>query len=139
MLKRLKELASGNRDFAFESTLSNRYFAKFLQELQAKGYHVYIFYFWLKNSNLAYSRVRKRVKEGGHDIPRDVITRRYHRSVRNFFQLYKPIADIWFFIDNSAEVGQLVASYYGYRDVDEPIVIKKTLWKDISKRIRDRA
>ena len=38
MLRRLSELAAAREDFAFESTLSSRSFAPFLQRLKAAGY-----------------------------------------------------------------------------------------------------
>ncbi len=50
---------------------------------------------------LAVHRVRERVRMGGHNIPEEVIRRRYVKSVRNFFDLYQPLADSWGIYDNS--------------------------------------
>ena len=47
MLRRLSELAAAREDFAFESTLSSRSFAPFLQRLKAAGYRIAIYYFSL--------------------------------------------------------------------------------------------
>lgn len=38
---------------------------------------------------------------GGHDVPVDTIRRRYDQGLRNFFQLYMPMADSWRYYDNS--------------------------------------
>ncbi|GAB4185999.1 MAG: hypothetical protein Fur006_24880 [Coleofasciculaceae cyanobacterium] len=38
---------------------------------------------------------------GGHNVPEETIRRRYHAGIRNFFQLYCPLADTWRFYDNS--------------------------------------
>jgi predicted ABC-type ATPase len=90
MLKRLHQLADAKADFAFESTLSSRTFAAFLSTLKQQGYAVVIYYFCLANPQLAVRRVKLRVSLGGHDVPADVIRRRYGRSVSNFFALYMP-------------------------------------------------
>lgn len=38
---------------------------------------------------------------GGHNIPEEVIRRRYIKGVRNFFNLYQPLAHSWGIYDNS--------------------------------------
>jgi predicted ABC-type ATPase len=102
MLTRLKELAASSQDFAFESTLSSRSFAPFLRQLKAQGYQVAIYYFSLASPSLAVRRVKLRVAMGGHDVPADVVRRRFDRSLSNFFSLYTPLADRWVVFDNSA-------------------------------------
>jgi predicted ABC-type ATPase len=101
MLTRLKDLAAAKQDFAFESTLSSRSFAPFLRRLKAQGYQVAIYYFSLASPSLAVRRVKLRVAMGGHDVPADVIRRRFDRSLNNFFSLYTPLADRWAVFDNS--------------------------------------
>ncbi len=102
MLNRLHQLADAGEDFAFESTLSSRTFAPFLRKLKARGYGVAIYYFSLANAQLAVRRVKLRVALGGHDVPADVVRRRFGRSLRNFFSLYAPLADEWTLFDNSS-------------------------------------
>lgn len=102
MLKRIKELAAERMDFAFESTLSSRSFAPFLKKLRQQGYHVAIYYFSLPSSALALRRVRLRVALGGHDVPAEVVKRRFGRSLDNFFHLYAAHADEWIMFDNSS-------------------------------------
>ena len=104
MLKRLRQLSEAKADFAFESTLSSRTFATFLQALKRQGYVVAIYYFSLANAQLAIRRVKLRVALGGHDVPPDVIRRRFGRSLNNFFHLYLPLADEWALFDNSSSV-----------------------------------
>lgn len=101
MLRRLSELAAAREDFAFESTLSSRSFAPFLQRLKAAGYRIAIYYFSLDSAQLAVRRVKLRVSLGGHDVPADVVRRRFARSRTNFFALYAPLADDWALFDNS--------------------------------------
>jgi predicted ABC-type ATPase len=101
MLKRLRQLGNARADFAFESTLSSRTFAVFLRSLKAQGYAVAIYYFSLANAQLAIRRVKLRVALGGHDVPPEVVRRRFGRSLCNFFTLYAPLADEWALFDNS--------------------------------------
>lgn len=102
MLKRLHQLGDTEADFAFESTLSSRTFAPFLRALKARGYGVAIYYFSLTSAQLAVRRVKLRVALGGHDVPSDVVRRRFGRSLKNFFTLYAPLADEWTLFDNSS-------------------------------------
>ena len=101
MLTRLRQLGEARADFAFESTLSSRTFAVFLRALKQQGYAVAIYYFSLANAQLAIRRVKLRVVLGGHDVPADVVRRRFGRSLHNFFDLYVPLADEWTLFDNS--------------------------------------
>ncbi|HPX89762.1 MAG TPA: zeta toxin family protein [Methylophilaceae bacterium] len=129
MLKRLHDLADEKEDFAFESTLSSRTFAFFLRKLKAEGYNITIFYFTLSDARLAYRRVRHRVKLGGHDIQQKVITRRFYRSLTNFFKLYLPLADTWMVFDNSTGKTATAIAWY----INKQTVIKsQELWKKIN-------
>lgn len=102
MLRRLRELAAGNVNFAFESTLSSRTFARFLTGCKAQGYTVQIFYVALPSPELAVNRVALRVKMGGHNIPQADIERRFQRSLHNLYSLYLPLADRWAVLDNAS-------------------------------------
>jgi Uncharacterized protein conserved in bacteria len=101
MLCRLHELAAERRDFAFETTLASRSFAPWLGKLRASGYRFELIYLWLPHAELAIERVAERVRRGGHDVPTDVIQRRYDKGLANFFDLYRCLADFWMMIDNS--------------------------------------
>ncbi len=109
MLKRLHELAAAKKDFAFETTLSTRFYAKWLRELQSEKYQFHLVYLWLDNVDLAIARVEERVRAGGHHVPEVTIRRRYERGRQNLFELYKPIADAWRVFDASFDVPQLIA------------------------------
>jgi predicted ABC-type ATPase len=101
MLKRLRELAASEVSFAFESTLSSRTFAPFLARCKQQGYRVEIFYVALPSAELAVERVALRVKFGGHNIPTEIVERRFLRSLKNLFELYIPLADKWVVLDNA--------------------------------------
>jgi predicted ABC-type ATPase len=58
-------------------------------------------YFWVESADVAVARVAQRVRQGGHHVPEATIRQRYRRGLRNFFDLYRPIADIWRVYDNT--------------------------------------
>lgn len=101
MLERIHTLANEKANFAFETTLASRTFAMWIPKLQEQGYQFHLIFLWLQNADLAVFRVKERVKTGGHSVPEATIRRRYTVGLKNFFNLYRPLADSWQFYDNS--------------------------------------
>ena len=101
MLGRINELINQNADFAFETTLATKSYAKLIQKVQTKGYFVTLLFFWLNTPDLALKRVNERVLQGGHNIPEDVIYRRYKSGIDNLSKMYIPVCDYWLVVDNS--------------------------------------
>ncbi len=93
--KQLKDLIQSDSDFIIESTLSGKSLISRLKKLKQNGFKIIILYVFLGNIKMAIERVRIRVEEGGHHIPKKDITRRYSRSINNFWYIYKNIADEW--------------------------------------------
>lgn len=77
-----------------------------------------LLFFWLKNVELAKERVKMRVKEGGHNIPEDVIERRYLKGIINLFDIYLPIVEQVLIFDNSEGNHQLIAEKSNNEDVN---------------------
>jgi predicted ABC-type ATPase len=109
MLHRINELLLQNENFAFETTLSTKSYKNKVLEAKNKNYNVTLLFFWLKNPKLAKERVKTRVLEGGHNIPEDVIERRYTKGIKNLFDIYIPIMDQVLIFDNSEGKHQLIA------------------------------
>ncbi len=128
MLSRIHELASAGEDFAFETTLASRTFAPFLKELKSAGYTVILIYVWLRTPRLALRRVQLRAGKGGHDVPEDIVTRRYRTGLQNLRKLYLPLADGWFAFDNSAPRPILIAECEAGGEV---VVHDQEIWKKI--------
>lgn len=105
-LQRLDELASARRDIAFETTLSSRSLLARIEAMQNVGYRCHVTFLWLPSADMAIQRVAQRVASGGHDIPQDVIRRRYHRGLQNFFAGYAAAVDSWIMLDNAARDAQ---------------------------------
>ncbi len=68
---------------------------------------------FILSEKMAIDRVAERVLQGGHNVPTDVIRRRFAAGLRNFDKIYRDAVDAWVMYDNS-----------GY----EPVLID---WRDI--------
>ena len=126
MLGRIRGLADLGADFAFETTLATRSYARWVRELKRRGYRFHIMFLWLRSPELALERVRNRVLAGGHDVPEEVVRRRYLRGARNFFSSYQPLADSWVVYDNSVS-GSAVKIAVG-EGVSVTEVSEESLW-----------
>ena len=110
MLERIEILLEQGVSFAIETTLATRSYVLLVRKAQAKGYCVQLLFFWLNSPEVAIQRVARRVAEGGHDIPKEVIKRRYYAGIRNFFDLYKDIVDSWMVVDNGHNPRKAIAT-----------------------------
>lgn len=108
-LEMIEDLATKQADFAFESTLSGRTYAKIIRRLKDQyNYQVHLFYLWIPSTEMAIDRIADRVSEGGHHVPDQDVIRRFSRSLQNLFELYAPLVDNLFVFDNSAEQPKLI-------------------------------
>ena len=101
MLERIDFLFKMNENFAIETTLATKIYKSKIEKAIENGYTIKLLFFWLPNVEMAINRVAIRVSEGGHDIPKDVITRRYFRGIENLFKIYIPLCNEWAVFDNS--------------------------------------
>ena len=109
-LGELDRLAKARQDFAFESTLSGLAYLTRLKQWKAAGYQIEIIFLRLASTQLALRRITARVKQGGHNVPRADVLRRYVRGWKNFETAYKPLADAWRVYDNSGGKPELMES-----------------------------
>ena len=109
MLNRIHQLIGEKADFGFETTLAAKSYISLIKVARESGYVVSLLYFWLSSPEFAMSRVAKRVKKGGHNVPVEIIERRYYRGISNLLKLYMPICDNWIVLDNTDAVSNVVA------------------------------
>jgi len=109
MLKKSQYLFARREDFCIETTLATRSLVKMVRSAQDQGYFVTVVYLWLRSPEIAVQRVAARVEAGGHDVPPDVIRRRYYTGIEYFFRIYVPASDKWMLVDNSENQFQLIA------------------------------
>lgn len=108
LLARLAEVESARQSFALETNLANRTLAQRIPRWQELGFRVSVYYLWIPSPDLAVARVALRVQAGGHHIPEATIRRRYFRGLRNFFEVYAPLANRWSLFDSSPITGPIL-------------------------------
>ena len=136
MLRRLEQLITDRKSFAFETTLSGLPYLRFIRQAKAAGFDVVFFFVHLHSYKLAQYRVAFRVSKGGHNIPLDVIKRRYYKGLQNF-ATYQLLVDDWYVFDNSGTEYVLVAkSIAGEIRIDNFGIYQKlmTYGKDSEKK-----
>ncbi len=101
MISRINELMKKGTTFAVETTLSTHSYVNLINRAHKSGYKVELIFLWLSSAEVAVKRVEKRVSEGGHNIPEEVIRRRYSAGLRNLIEIYSHIVDRWILIDNN--------------------------------------
>jgi predicted ABC-type ATPase len=131
MLTRIRALADARSHFAFETTLATRSYAKWVRDLKRRGYKFHVMFLWLRSPELALERVRNRTLAGGHDVPAEVVRRRYRRGARNFFDSYQPLADSWVVYDNSIS-GNAVKIAVG-EGVSVTELLEESLWQEFKR------
>ncbi|HKN22911.1 MAG TPA: AAA family ATPase [Terracidiphilus sp.] len=109
LIARMRESISEGTSFGLETTCSGKSYLRLLNQCKAEGWRVILLYFWLDSPETAIARVAQRVGRGGHDIPEEVIRRRYPASIRNMRDFYLPVADEAEIYDNSDKVRNLIA------------------------------
>ena len=111
MLERLRYLARTRQDFAFETTLAGRGHARWLESLRAVGYRTHLTFLSLPSPELALARVAERVRQGGHNVPEEVVRRRFAAGLKNLVACYLDVVDSWQVYDNWSIGGpRLIAS-----------------------------
>ena len=109
MLQRIEYLLERNETFSIETTLPTKSYINLVRRAQEKGYRVHLIFFWLETPELAIQRVAERVSKGGHNIPIDIITRRYVAGISNLFNLFMNEVDSWMIYDNSRSPRTFIA------------------------------
>lgn len=128
MIERISNLMVNGTDFAIETTLATKIYAKIIKYAQERGYKVTLLFFWLSMPNLAVERVKMRVASGGHNIEEKTIRRRYDIGIKNLFSLYIPLCEYWMIINNSTIPQELIAE--GGKSM-EPKIYNKTTYNKL--------
>jgi len=133
MLERIDQLAQSRVDFGFETTLSGRGHVSLISRLRSEGYRVNLFFLWLSGPDLALTRIRDRVRVGGHHVPDEVVRRRFKRGIDNLFRLYLPLVDSWLIFDNSGNGPKMVA--FGFSDMH--VAFEPEIFGEIEREARN--
>jgi predicted ABC-type ATPase len=107
MLETIADYARRGVSFSLETTLSGLTYAQMIPAWRASGYTVKLIFLSLPDADMAIERVSIRVRQGGHNIPVDVIRRRFSHGLTNF-ERYKLLVDSWQLYDNSDTPATLI-------------------------------
>jgi predicted ABC-type ATPase len=100
--RRLEAAINARFSYAFESTLGGHTIPAMLVEAASAGIEVLIWFVGLSSPEQHIARVRSRVAAGGHDIPEELIRKRWDTSRRNIIALMPHLTELKVF-DNSEE------------------------------------
>jgi len=100
MLETIAEYVKHGESFSFETTLSGLTYAQMIPVWRSSGYAVKLVFLSLPDVEIAIERVATRVIQGGHNVPEEVIRRRFAHGIANF-ERYKLLVDSWQLYDNS--------------------------------------
>ncbi len=100
MIREMDSCVERGESFSFETTLSGLVYRRKISRWRELGYRVKLWFLVLPNEEAAVARVAERVRQGGHDIPENVIRRRYNAGFANFADIYMHIVDSWVLFDS---------------------------------------
>lgn len=129
MLQRIEELLPQKVDFAIETTLATRSYVQLVHRAQALGYKVHLIFFFLENEEQAIQRVAQRVRNGGHNIPEEDIRRRFKRGIYNLINLYMPICEVVYVLNNNYIPAKLIAKKS--QQVGDLRIYEKAMWEQL--------
>lgn len=111
----LKKSFNSLESIHHETTLSGtgKPFVNLVNRAHSRGYQVTLLYVYLDSPELAVSRVKDRVSKGGHDVPEEVILKRYYTSLENLSTLVKLVDEVKVY-DNTE---QFQFIYHSKKDV----------------------
>ena len=101
----INTLIATKTSFHWETTLSGNFHSleKLLKKAKEQGFEIILFYVRLESAELAYERVLRRVQKGGHGVPKEVVEKRFKRSLSNFKAIKDSgLIDTVYIYDNSA-------------------------------------
>lgn len=97
-------------DFCFETVMSSDYKMNILRKAKQEGYFIKCVFVLTADPELNVYRVAARVSKGGHDVPKDKIISRYHKSLSNIKELMKT-CDILHVYDNTDKTERIIRKH----------------------------
>ena len=126
------------QDFMIESNLAKQTDFDWLEKMKQKGYDIILFLLGTSNIEINIKRVERRVKEGGHHVPENIIRDRYDMGMlylRTKFHLFKEA----YLIDNSNETKLIAVIKDGkleYKEKLIPLWVSRLLF--LQQKIADK-
>ncbi len=99
-----QKLILTRKSFSFETVMSAPDKVRLLEKSRQTGYRNYLYFVATDNPEINISRVKYRVKTGGHDVPKDKITTRYFRSLDLLWKAVKFTNRAYIFDNSGSEL-----------------------------------
>ncbi len=99
-----QKLIPARKSFSFETVMSAPDKVRLLEKSRQIGYRNYLYFVATDSPEINISRVRYRVKTGGHDVPKDKITTRYFRSLDLLWEAVKFTNRAYIFDNSGSEL-----------------------------------
>lgn len=109
--KKLNEYFYNNKSFAVESTLSGNNIVRIINKAKLQNYKVILVYSFLQSCAVCIERVKKRVENGGHNVPEEDVVRRYYKSIAKFWNEYRFMVDEWTMFYNGYDYAPIIVSF----------------------------
>lgn len=98
-----RKALDGRKSFTFETVMSSRDKVDLLRDARGRGYRTYLYFVATEDPAINIQRVRRRVAEGGHDVPEDKIVARHRRSLELMPEAFVHTSRAYFFDTSGPE------------------------------------
>lgn len=127
------------KSFSFETVMSSSDKIALLKVARERGYRTYLYYVATEDPDINISRVRYRVKMGGHSVPEEKIVSRYKRSLDLLMDAVQSTHRAYIF-DNSSHEHIWLAEITNGKTLEMktnlmPAWFKKALWDKFCAKI----
>lgn len=93
--ERLNQVLDNQQSIVVETTLSGSYINKVAKRAKGLGYKIKLIYIFIESPEACFERVKMRIAKGGHEVPEEDVKRRFYRSLSNFWDNFREMADEW--------------------------------------------
>jgi len=135
--KALKEKSN----FSFQTNFDKLYTDKWRSLFKKESYSTHLYFLYLQDTELCAERVAKRVAEGGHNVPKEQIEKRYRKGLINLDK--RGLAyDCIKFIDTSKQQNRLLFEIDNGElknlEVDFLSIVKDHSLQELSKYLKQQ-
>jgi predicted ABC-type ATPase len=99
-----QKLLLAHQSFTFETVMSSSDKIEFFSKAKQFGYRTYLYFVATESPEINISRVENRVKNGGHNVPKDKIISRYYRSLEMLTDAIKHTNRAYIFDNSRTEI-----------------------------------
>jgi predicted ABC-type ATPase len=112
-----QKLIEAGRSFTFETVMSSADKVKTLQKAHNAGFRNYLYYVATEDPLINISRIKHRVRMGGHNVPDEKVVERYYRSLDLLLNAVR-LTNRAYIFDNSGETKVWIAEITDGTDIE---------------------